>query len=164
MWLVLFIVGVVWAAARARTPVTAFRRTILVNVPRELAWEHFSRPRQWVSWLGESGAPKDFGPGEIIGPDSSASFAGGVSFRMATFAPPDHWMWRGRVLGAIVDYDHIFEPVGERQTRMVFQQTATGFGNVIIAPLIRLTTSMIGHQAALDRLAAEINRLPAAAH
>jgi hypothetical protein len=61
-----------------------------------------------------------------------------------------------------VDYDHIFQPIGERRTRMVFHQTVTGFGNDVLATLLGAATSLGGHQAALNRLADEINRLPEA--
>lgn len=159
--LILLIVLVAWAAVRAGTPVQAFRRQIVVSAPRQVAWDHFNRIGQWRTWLGEAGAPVGVGPTDIVGPQTSASF-GGIAFRMQQFAPPEHWMWSASMLGMTVEYDHAFESIGERQTRIVFHQTITGFGNVVLAPLIGLITSVTGHQAALDRLAREIDALPGA--
>lgn len=159
--LVVAVVFTAWSLFRMDTPATAFRREIVVNVPRELAWDHFSRPREWRSWLGDSGAPSDFGPGDVIGPDSVASFAGAITFRMAEFDPPNHWMWSGKMLWLTLDYDHVFEPIGDRQTRMVFHQELTGFGNDLVAWLLGAGTAAGGHPEALGRLADEINRLPA---
>jgi hypothetical protein len=153
---------VIWSAFRAGAHATAFRRDIVVNVPPQIAWDHFSRPKQWVSWLGESGAPSAVGPSDVIGPDTTATFAGSFHFRMSQFEPYRHWMWSASLGPMTIDYDHIFEPINERQTRMVFHQTVTGFGNDIFATLLGVLTGLGGHQAALDRLANEINQLPQA--
>ena len=102
------------------------------------------------------------GPTDVIGPDTTASFGGNFQFRMTQFDPYDHWTWTAHLGPMTVDYDHIFEPIGERQTRMVFHQTLTGFGNDIFATLLGAVTTLGGHQAALNRLADEINRLPEA--
>ena len=151
----------VWSVFRAGTPVTAFRREIVVNVPREVAWEHFSRPRAWQSWLG-SGAPTEVGPGDVIGPDTVASFGGAITFRMAEFDPPNHWMWATRMLWFTSRYDHVFERITDSQTRMVFHMRITGFGNDLFARVIGAATAVGGHAQSLQRLADEINRLPAA--
>ena len=158
---IVLVVFSVWAVFRTGTPVTAFRREIVVNVRREVAWDHFSRPRAWQSWLG-SGAPTDVGPGEIIGPDTVASFGSSVTFRMAEFDPPNHWMWTGRMLWFTSFYDHVFERITDNQTRMVFHMRVTGFGNDVFARLIGLATAAGGHADALQRLADEINQLPPA--
>jgi hypothetical protein len=155
------VVLAVWSVFRAGTPATAFRREIVVNVPREVAWEHFSRPRAWSSWM-RSGAPTEVTPSDVVGPDTVAKFGDSFEFRMTEFAPPDHWMWSSRLGWLTVDYDHRFEPIGDRQTRMVFHQTVTGFGNDIAATLLGALTTFIGHQDMLNRLAAEMNQLPAA--
>ena len=88
IFLVLFVVFSVWSVFRAGTPVTAFRREIVVNVPREIAWEHFSRPMQWRSWLGDSGAPTAVTPSEVVGPDTVAKFGDSFGFRMTQLRPP----------------------------------------------------------------------------
>ena len=158
---VVLVVFTVWSVFRAGTPVTAFRREIMVNAPREVAWEHFSRPRAWQSWLG-SGAPTEVGPGDVIGPDTVASFGDTVTFRMVEFDPPNHWMWTSRMLWFTSLYDHVFERISERQTRMVFHMRIIGFGNDVFARVIGAATAAGGHADALQRLADEINRLPAA--
>ena len=96
MFLVLIVVFSVWSVFRAGTRVTAFRREIVVNVPREIAWEHFSRPMQWRSWLGDTGAPTAVTPSDVVGPDTVAKFGDSFGFRMTQFAPPDHWMWSAK--------------------------------------------------------------------
>ena len=160
--LVLLVVLVAWLAVRMNTQPTAFRREIVVNVPAKTAWDYFNRPKLWVSWLGETGAPTAVGPTDVLGPDSTASFAGNFQFRMTTFQPYQHWMWSASLGPTTVDYDHVFEPINDRQTRMVFRQTVRGFGNDVVAWLLWSATALGGHQASLDRLAAEINALPEA--
>ena len=59
-------------------------------------------------------------------------------------------------------YDHAFERISDRQTRMVFHMRMTGFGNDLFARLIGVATAAGGHAEALQRLADEIDRLPAA--
>ena len=162
IFLLLFVVFSVWSVFRAGTPVTAFRREIVVNVPREIAWEHFSRPMQWRSWLGDTGAPTAVTPSEVVGPDTVAKFGDSFGFRMTQFAPPDHWMWSANAGWLTLDYDHVFEPISDRQTRMVFHMVVTGFGNDLLARLMGAATWAGGHAEALQRLADEINRLPAA--
>jgi hypothetical protein len=159
--LVVVVVFVVWSVFRADTPVTAFRREIVVNVSREVAWEHFSRPKTWNSWMG-GGAPSEVTPTDVIGPDTVARFGDALTFRMTQFEPYDHWMWSSQMGWLTADYDHRFERLSDRQTRMVFHQTVTGFGNDLMALLIGAATRAMGHQDMLDRLAAEINQLPAA--
>lgn len=160
--LVVLAVLVVWSAFRASSHATAFRREIVVNVPPQVAWDYFGRPKQWVSWLGTAGAPTEVGPADVIGPDTVAKFGEAFAFRMTRFDPPTHWMWSATLGWLTIDYDHIFEPMSDRQTRMVFHQTVTGFGNDVLATLLGAATGFGGHQAALNRLADEINRLPEA--
>jgi hypothetical protein len=159
--LVVIVLFAVWSVFRIGTPVTAFRREIVVNVPREVAWDHFSRPRAWQSWLG-SGAPTEVGPGDVVGPDTVASFGDSVTFRMAEFDPPNHWMWMSRMLWFTARYDHVFERITDHQTRMIFHMRITGFGNDLFARVIGAATAASGHAEALQRLADEMNRLPAA--
>jgi hypothetical protein len=161
IFLVVLVVFVVWSVFRAGTPAQAFRREITVNASRPVAWEHFSRPKQWASWLGSENAPTEVLPTDVLGPDTTAKFGPSFEFRMTEFAPYDHWLWSAKLAWLTIDYDHVFEPLDEKRTRMVFHQTVTGFGNDLLASLLRMATSLGGHQAALDRLADEINRLPA---
>ena len=160
--LVLLVVLVAWLAVRINAQPTAFRREIVVNVPPRIAWDYFSRPKQWVSWLGEAAAPTTVGPTDVLGPDSTASFAGNFTFHMKTFQPYQHWMWAAPLGPMTIEYDHTFEPINDRQTRIVFHQSVRGFGNDAMAALLGAITAAGGHQAALNRLAAEINALPEA--
>lgn len=159
--LILVVLALVWSLVRIGARATAFRREIVVNVPREVAWDHFSRPKQWSSWLG-NGAPTEVTPSEVIGPETVAKFGNAFAFRMTEFAPYDHWMWSANLAWLRIDYDHRFETVGDGQTRMVFEQTVTGFGNDVLATALGAGTALAGHQAMLQRLADEINQLPAA--
>ena len=71
-------------------------------------------------------------------------------------------MWSANAGWLTLDYDHVFEPISDRQTRMVFHMMVTGFGNDLLARLMGAATAAGGHAEALQRLADEINRLPAA--
>ncbi|MCC7009179.1 MAG: hypothetical protein IT184_10205 [Acidobacteria bacterium] len=155
--LILLVFGIV-EVFRAGTPATAFRRQIVADVGRDVTWTHFNEIGEWKSWLGEAGAPTATST-SVAGPDTVATFAGGVTFRMTQFEPPSHWMWTGKMGWLTVDYDHVFEPLGPQRTRIVFHQTVRGFGNDAAALLIRGLTAAMGHQAALDRLASELNAL-----
>jgi hypothetical protein len=157
--LVILVVFVGWSAFRAGVPVTAFRREIVVNAPREVAWEHFSRPREWKTWLA-SGYPDTMSPGEVVGPDTVATISG-ITFHMAEFDRPAHWMWTAKILWFTILYDHIFERVADNQTRLTFHMRVTGFGNDLFA-LLMGAASRGGHAEALPKLADEMNRLPAA--
>lgn len=39
---------------------------------------------------------------------------------MTDWEPPEHWRWRGRMPGALVDYDHEIAPVDVATTRQTW--------------------------------------------
>ena len=103
----------------------------------------FGRPREWKSWL-EEGAPTAITPGDVVGPDTVARIQmgdTGITFRMAEFDPPNHWMWTARILWFTILSDHIFERVTDQQTRIIFHMRVTGFGNDLFAALMGAASS-----------------------
>ena len=107
------------------------QRDFDVRVPLETAYGHLARVEAWPTWakhirraaLTPPGALTERSQGEFV-------LANGIrsTFRMVEFTPPTGWKWRGPVLWMAVDYDHRFERIGERRTRLVWTVTATGPG------------------------------------
>ena len=151
---------VLFSLFQANVPVTAFRRDIVVNVPREVAWNHFANVKAWPSWL-DSLESVEVSPDDVLGPTSRATLRMGgatTTFEMAEFEPPEHWMWTSRVGWLTLLYDHIFERISERETRIIFHMRVTGFGKTILARIID-SASKPGHDASFPVLVKEMNSL-----
>lgn len=90
--ILLVLLGVAgYAALRANVPVTAFRREIVFNAPRQVAWGHFARVREWPRWF-KSITSVEMAPGDVIEPETVATLVMGSTsstFRMAEFDPPN---------------------------------------------------------------------------
>jgi hypothetical protein len=151
---------VLFALFQADVPVEAFRREIVVDVPRQVAWNHFAKVREWPSWL-KSMSSVDLSPDDTLGPDTVATLHMGstaTTFRMAEWDPPNHWMWTSRVLWFTLLYDHIFDEIDPRRTRIVFHMRVTGFGKSLFARLVDLG-SREEHAQSFPLLAKELNAL-----
>jgi carbon monoxide dehydrogenase subunit G len=107
------------------------RRDFTVDVPLQQAWDHLANVEAWTSWAKHIRHVTLDPPGPLTDHSSGAfRLAGGVrsTFRMEDFEPPARWQWVGRFLTADVHYDHRFEPVNDRHTRLVWTVTAEGPG------------------------------------
>jgi uncharacterized membrane protein len=107
------------------------RREFTVDAPLQEAWAHLANVEAWPSWAKHIKSVSLDPPGPLT-ENSAGSFrlAGGArsTFRMETYDPPNRWQWVGRILIADVHYDHRFESMQGRRTRLVWTVAANGPG------------------------------------
>jgi hypothetical protein len=112
------------------------RREFAVDVGQQDAWERLANVESWTSWAKHIKRVSLHPPGTLTD-RSSGTFrlAGGArsTFRMEIFEPPTRWQWVGRFLTADVHYDHGFEAIDERHTRLVWTVDADGPGEGSLA-------------------------------
>jgi hypothetical protein len=114
------------------------RREFVVDAPSEEAWSRLAVVEQWPSWATHINRVSLTPPGPLT--SSSAGrfhLAGGArsTFRMELFDPPDRWQWVGRFLTVRVHYDHRFEAIDERRTRLTWIVMADGPGAATLGRL-----------------------------
>ena len=111
--------------------VTLLRREFTVNAPLEASWQHLARVEEWPSWAKHI-RRVELTPSRPFAADSEGVIylSNGVrsAFRMTEFSPPRNWKWVGRFLWLTVHYDHRFEPVDLRTTKLTWVVEAEGFG------------------------------------
>lgn len=154
-------VGVGFSLITAGRQVTAFRRDFVVEASRTAAWRHFAQAKAWPSWATYIRQVDVEPDGELTarsvatlrlhsGPDTT--------FRMSEFEPEQHWMWSSRALWFTLNYDHAFESLSDRQTRMTLHMRVSGFGNWLFAPVIA-AASRKNLDAAIPKLQDEMRTL-----
>src|SRR5262245_33680241 len=111
--------------------VTLIDREFTVSVSRERAWQHLARVDQWPSWARHIKSI-ELRPERTLGPQSSGviHLTNGIksTFRVTEFNPDRNWKWVGPFLWLTIYYDHRFESISSRQTRLRFILEASGFG------------------------------------
>ena len=111
--------------------VTLIERDFIVNVGLEKAWQHLARVDQWPTWARHI-KQVELHPTAELGPETSGTFllTNGVksTFRMTEFNSGRNWKWVGPFLWLTIDYDHRFEPLNSRQTKLRFVLEASGLG------------------------------------
>jgi Polyketide cyclase / dehydrase and lipid transport len=135
---------------------TMLQRAFVVNAPLPVVWDHLSRVEAWPSWAGHIRRVHLDPPGGLTARSRGRfRLRGGVrsTFVMTAFDPPSSWTWAGRFLWLTVNYDHRFEALGERQTRLVWTVAAEGRG---VAFLGRLFAA--GYARNLDRAIPNLQR------
>jgi hypothetical protein len=150
---------VVLGVVLANDPTTAFRKEFVVSVPRDVAWDHFSRATEWPSWASyiksvELSPPGEIGPATI----GTVNLQKGqrTTFHMTVFEPKDHWQWSTNLLWFTLDYDHIFQGASDLDTRIVLHMKVKGFGKSLLALAIdQMTRSDL--DASIPKLIKEMN-------
>jgi polyketide cyclase/dehydrase/lipid transport protein len=107
------------------------RRDFTVDVPLREAWERLAQVESWPSWAKHIKHVTLDPPGPLTEHSAgSLRLVGGArsTFRMEVYEPPVRWQWVGRFLSVDVHYDHGFEAVDEKHTRLVWTVDAEGFG------------------------------------
>jgi Polyketide cyclase / dehydrase and lipid transport len=116
----------------------AIRREFVVEVPQEAAWEDLSQIERWPSWAKHIKRVELMPAGEL-GPKSKGviHLSNGIKseFTMTEFNPYRNWKWVGPFLWLTIYYDHIFEPLDPRRTRLIWIVEAEGFGVSILGRL-----------------------------
>jgi hypothetical protein len=118
--------------------ITLIRREFTVDQPVEKAWQHLARVEQWPSWAKHI-KTVELQPAGELGPQSTGiiHLSNGVksAFSMTEFHPPRSWKWVGRFLWLTVDFDHRFEELNPRQTKLIWIVEAKGFGLSLLGRL-----------------------------
>jgi hypothetical protein len=111
--------------------ITLLRREFAVDLPLETAWQHLARVEQWPTWAKHIQQVQVQPAGEL-GPQSAGviRLSNGVksAFTMTEFNPYRNWKWAGRFLWLTVHYDHLFEELNPRQTKLTWVVAGEGFG------------------------------------
>jgi len=73
----------------------------------------------------------------ILSTVGSFRLAGGVNseFKMIELNPFQNWKWVGPFLWLVVQYDHRFERVDEKRTKLIWLVSAEGFGVSVLGRL-----------------------------
>ena len=102
-----------------------------VPVPLNDAWRFLAQVEAWPRWAGHIRRIEVTPPGEI-GPGSSGRIhlRNGIrsTFRMLEFRPGMNWKWAGPFLWLTVHYDHRFDALTPRRTRLTWVVDAEGLG------------------------------------
>lgn len=111
--------------------ITLLRREFTVDMPLEKAWQHLTRVEQWPSWAKHI-KRVEVQPPSDLGPQSTGiiRLSNGVksAFTMMEFSPYRHWKWVGRFLWLTIHYDHLFEELNPKQTKLTWVVEGGGFG------------------------------------
>lgn len=139
------------------------RREFTVNLGLQQAWDHLARIEQWPNWARHIKRIDLQPPGEL-GPHSAGTIqlTNGMkpTFRMTEFHPLASWKWIGPFLWATVIYDHQFQALGPKQTRLIWTIEAEGFAAGIVGPLFA-SIYRISLDKAIPRLVSEMNSVAA---
>jgi uncharacterized membrane protein len=106
-----------------------------VAVPTSLAWNHLEQVENWPTWAKHIKSVVRTPAGPLsIETQAMVRLTNGMTstFKMIEFAPPRHWKWRGSLLGAQIDYDHVFSEVAPGQTEVRFTIDGSGWQVAIL--------------------------------
>ena len=110
--------------------VTLIDREFVVNASLESAWQYLLRLDQWPTWAHHIKLIEVHPKGHL-GPESKGviHLANGMksTFRVTDFNPYRNWKWVGPFLWLTIHYDHRFESISSRQTKLTFVLQASGF-------------------------------------
>jgi uncharacterized membrane protein len=109
--------------------------SFVVSVPLAVAWEHLARIEQWPSWAKHIRSVERSPAGPLsIETSGAVRLVNGITsrFKMTAFEPMHHWKWRGSLMGAQIDYDHVFAEKEPRKTEIRFTVDASGWQAAIV--------------------------------
>ena len=135
------------------------RREFIVNTPLRQAWVHLSRIESWPSWAKHIRRVELVPAGTLTAEsEGRIHLRNGIrsTFRMVELNPDRNWKWAGQLLWLTIHYDHQFEAVDSRRTRLIWFVTADGAGESILG---RLFTRIYERNlnTAIPALMAEMN-------
>jgi Polyketide cyclase / dehydrase and lipid transport len=114
------------------------RREFEVTVPLSTAWKYLAQVEQWPTWAGHIKHVELNPKGDLtLSTVGSFRLANGVKshFKMTEINPFQNWKWVGAFLWLVVQYDHIFERIDERRTKLTWLVSADGFGVSVLGRL-----------------------------
>jgi hypothetical protein len=136
-------------------------RTFTVACPRDAAWNHLAAVENWPTWAKHIRSVERTPAGGLTRDTQGLiRLSNGFksTFAMTELDPPRHWKWVGPFLGAQIHYDHVFDAVADRETRIRFTLDAAGW----TVPLVgRLFGAIYRRnlERAIPLLVAELNAL-----
>jgi carbon monoxide dehydrogenase subunit G len=108
-------------------------RSFEVPIPARDAWSALADVEAWPTWAPHIAAARTTPPGPVSAHTSGAFRfrpVGRSRFTMTEFDPPRSWTWSGRAMGALIDYEHRFEPAHADSTRLVWTVRCRGRAGV----------------------------------
>ena len=106
-----------------REVVTLINCDFVVDAPLRQAWQHLAEVQRWPSWASHIRRVV-VEPDGVLAAESAGRFhlTNGVrsTFRMVEFNPERNWL--------TVQYDHRFEALDDRRTRLTWVVAAEGLG------------------------------------
>jgi Polyketide cyclase / dehydrase and lipid transport len=143
--------------------ITLLQREFTVDVGLQQAWDHLAKIEQWPSWALHM-KKVELQPPDELGAHSTGviHLTNGIksAFRMTEFNPPRNWKWVGRILWLTIAYDHRFEAIDNKHTRLAWTVAAEGFGVRVLGPLFAMIYRG-NMEKAIARLIREMNAIPA---
>jgi carbon monoxide dehydrogenase subunit G len=119
-------------------------RRFEVAAPAADAWRFLARVEEWPRWAAHIARVEMSPPGEAQ-PQSSGTIhlRNGIrsTFRMTEFNSGKNWKWAGKFLWLTVHYDHRFEAIDARTTRLTWIVDAEGFGAAALGRIFALVYS-----------------------
>ena len=107
------------------------RREFEVDIPLATAWKHLAQVERWPTWARHIEHVELNPKGELtLSTVGSFRLANGLKsdFKMTEINPSRNWKWAGPFLWLVVHYDHRFERMDERRTKLTWLVSADGFG------------------------------------
>ena len=114
------------------------RREFEVNVSLVMAWKHLAKVEQWPTWAKHIKSAELQPKGELtLATVGRFRLTNGVksAFKMTEINPFQNWKWVGPFLWLVVHYDHQFERIEERRTKLIWSVSADGFAVSILGRL-----------------------------
>jgi Polyketide cyclase / dehydrase and lipid transport len=137
------------------------RREFEVDVPLATAWRHLAQVEQWPTWARHI-KHVELNPKAELSLSTVGSFrlVNGIKsdFKMTEINPFRNWKWVGQFLWLVVRYDHRFERMNERRTKLTWLVSAEGFG-VSVLGRVFATIYNSNLDKAIPLLISEMNAL-----
>jgi Polyketide cyclase / dehydrase and lipid transport len=137
----------------------AIRREFVVDVAPETAWRRLAQVERWPSWAKHIKRVEVIPKGEL-GPTSKGviHLTNGVKseFTMTEFNPYRNWKWVGPFLWLTIYYDHVFEPLDQSRTKLIWIVEAKGFAVSVVGRLFGMIYNR-NLDKAIPLLISEIN-------
>ena len=114
------------------------RREFEVAIPLATAWNHLAQVEQWPTWARHIRHVELNPKGELsLSTVGSFRLPNGVKsdFKVTEINPSQNWKWVGTFLWLVVHYDHRFERLDERRTKLTWLVSADGFGVSVLGRL-----------------------------
>ena len=111
--------------------VQLIRREFVINIARPSAWAHLARVERWPSWAQHIKKVDLDPPGELTSHSKGLFRLSNrikSQFVVTEFDRPRGWKWVGPFLWLTVHYDHRFEELTDRKTKLTWIVEADGFG------------------------------------